>query len=319
MELRHLKYFVAVAEEGSLTKASERLGIQQPPLGQQIRDLEAELGVALFDRSPRKVQLNAAGREFLHHAYGILRSAETAVAEVRRFEKGESGSVRIGVTTSASFHDIVPRILRAFGERFPQAEIQMTEDGSFELISDLQSNKIDVALFYVDMKDYQNISDMCIADVTMFVAIPNGHPLLDLPGPILRFSDLVGHGMVSYRQRQRIGLFDTIDTVFKSEGLRVTIVSEASRLAAAVNLVASGRGISIVPDPICKLHTNSVTYRPLESGPMGSRPLRLAYKSNNRLALIDNFIKTVREMVHCKPFAGSLKNISDRTRPFGGG
>ena len=124
MELRHLRYFVAVAESGSITKAAQRLGIQQPPLGQQIRALEAELKVQLFERAPKRVVLSNSGREFLEDARRILASAKEAVEKVRRFDRGEQGLLTVGFTSSASMHPIAPRILGGGIPLFRQGERQ---------------------------------------------------------------------------------------------------------------------------------------------------------------------------------------------------
>ncbi|HTZ35973.1 MAG TPA: LysR family transcriptional regulator, partial [Stellaceae bacterium] len=145
MELRHLRYFVAVAEEGHVTRAAERLGIQQPPLSQQIRALERELEAQLFHRKPRGVELTAAGRAFLDDAKAILARAEAAVAGARRAARGESGRIGIGFTSSASFHPFVPRTIRRFRERHPLVALALEESGTTELVAALRSNQIDAA------------------------------------------------------------------------------------------------------------------------------------------------------------------------------
>src|SRR5436853_6213834 len=116
MELRHLRYFVAVAEEGHVTRAAERLGIQQPPLSQQIRALEAELEVQLFRRKPRGVELTQAGEALFAEAQVILRQVDHAVSATRRTARGEIGHIGLGFTSSASFHPFVPRLIREYRE-----------------------------------------------------------------------------------------------------------------------------------------------------------------------------------------------------------
>jgi DNA-binding transcriptional LysR family regulator len=125
MELRHLRYFVAVAEEGHVTRAAERLGIQQPPLSQQIRALERELDVQLLHRKPRGVELTPAGRAFFDEAKAILARVDAAVALTTRTAHGEAGRLGIGFTSSASFHPFVPRAIRAFRERYPLVAIAL--------------------------------------------------------------------------------------------------------------------------------------------------------------------------------------------------
>src|SRR5918994_129083 len=146
MELRHLRYFVAVAESGNMTKAAQQLGIQQPPLGQQIRALEAELKAQLFDRSPKRIELRPAGRAFLEDAREILDRAAEAVTRVRRFERGEQGLISVGFTSSASLHPIAPQILRAFGDAYPPARIDVEERETYELILGLKKRRVDSSL-----------------------------------------------------------------------------------------------------------------------------------------------------------------------------
>src|SRR5712691_12032476 len=119
MELRHLRYFIAVAEEGHITRAAERLGMQQPPLSQRIKAIERELDVQLFRRKPRGVELTEAGRVFPDNARAMLAQNERAIESTRRTARGEQGRLCVGVTPTGPFHPFVPRVIRAFREAFP--------------------------------------------------------------------------------------------------------------------------------------------------------------------------------------------------------
>ncbi len=145
MELRHLRYFVAVAEEGHVTRAAERLGIQQPPLSQQIQALERELDAQLFRRTPRGVELTPAGRALFDEAKAILARAAEAVAATRRAAQGEAGRIGIGFTSSASFHLFVPRAIRTFRETHPLVALTLEESGTTELVAALRGQAIDTA------------------------------------------------------------------------------------------------------------------------------------------------------------------------------
>src|SRR3974390_486726 len=134
MELRHLRYFIAVAEERHVTRAAERLGMQQPPLSQQIRALERELDVQLFRRKPRGVELTSAGLALLADARAIMAHIEHAFATPRRTARGEQGKIAIGFTSSAPFHPFVPRAIRAFADAFPLISLTLEESGTIELI-----------------------------------------------------------------------------------------------------------------------------------------------------------------------------------------
>src|SRR5579863_7168300 len=145
MELRHLRYFVAVAEEGHITRAAARLGIQQPPLSQQIRALEAELDVRLFHRKPRGVELTQAGQALYAEAQAILRQVESAVAATRRTARGEAGRIGLGFTSSASFHPFVPQAIRTYREAHPLVALSLDESGTAELVEGLLTERLDAA------------------------------------------------------------------------------------------------------------------------------------------------------------------------------
>src|SRR6476619_4504241 len=127
MELRHLRYFIAVAEEGHITRAAERLGMQQPPLSQQIRELERELDVQLLRRKPRGVELTEAGQAQLEDARAILAHNDDAFATTRRTARGEQGRIAVGFTRSAPFHPFVPRVIRGFREAYPLVALTLEE------------------------------------------------------------------------------------------------------------------------------------------------------------------------------------------------
>src|SRR5215210_9222452 len=145
MELRHLRYFIAVAEEGHITRAAERLGIQQPPLSQQIRALEAELQVQLFRRKPRGVELTQAGQVLFAEAKAVLQQVEHAVAAARRTANGEAGRIGLGFTSSASFHPFVPRAIRSYREAHPLVALTLEENGTGELVDALAQERLDAA------------------------------------------------------------------------------------------------------------------------------------------------------------------------------
>src|SRR5260221_5344358 len=146
MELRHLRYFVAVAEEGHVTRAAERLGIQQPPLSQQIRALETELQVQLFRRKPRGVELTQAGQALFAEAQSILQQVEHAVGAARRTARGEAGRIGLGFTSSASFHPFVPRLIRDYRAAHPLVALSLEESGTGELVASLLDERLDAAV-----------------------------------------------------------------------------------------------------------------------------------------------------------------------------
>ncbi|WP_265516805.1 LysR substrate-binding domain-containing protein [Nitratireductor luteus] len=296
MELRHLRYFVAVAEEGSITRAAERLGIQQPPLGQQLKALEAELGVQLFDRAPKRIALNAAGRVFLEEARAILSRAQEAVDHVRRFNIGESGTLSVGFTSSASLHALTPRVLGSFRQSFPLVQIAVEESETYELVLALQNNRIDVAFSHVATDDFKNLTSRSLGQEGMIVAIPAGHPLARSGDGPLETRALAGEKIVVYRRPDGPGIFDGILKRLDQAEIPITISDQVSRMIAAINLVSAGRGLTIVPASMGILHRASVHYRPLTGDVIPPLPLYIAFRTNERLALVKRFIEITSEI-----------------------
>src|ERR1700722_11676130 len=205
MELRHLRYFVAVAEEGHVTRAAERLGIQQPPLSQQIRALERELDAQLFHRKPRGVELTPAGRTFFEEARAILARADAAVAATRRAARGETGRNGLGFTSSASFHPFVPRSIRAFREQHPGVAFSLEESGTTELVEALLANRIDAAFVRSPFGDSPGIIVRPLLEETMVAALPSGHGL-STGGEPLPLAALAGETFILSRPPVRPGL-----------------------------------------------------------------------------------------------------------------
>src|ERR1051325_2943031 len=176
MELRHLRYFVAVAEEGHVTRAAQRLGIQQPPLSQQIRGLETELDVQLFHRQPRGVSLTQAGEALLAAARTILRQVEHAVIATRRAARGESGRIGLGFTSSASFHPFVPRVIRDYRESHPLVAFALEESGTTELVEALVAERLDAAFVRSPIgRAAEGIAVHSVLEEPMVAALPAGH------------------------------------------------------------------------------------------------------------------------------------------------
>lgn len=172
MELRHLRYFIAVAEEKHVTRAAERLGMQQPPLSQQIRALERELDVQLFRRKPRGVELTDAGSALLADARAILAHIDHAFATTKRTARGEQGQIAVGFTSSAPFHPFVPRIIRTYRESFPLVLLTLEEGGTTELIDDLRNERIDAAFIRTTIASQEGLVVNLLLQEAMVLALP---------------------------------------------------------------------------------------------------------------------------------------------------
>src|SRR2546428_10071805 len=177
MELRHLRYFVHVAEEQHYRRAAERLRIAQPALSRQIQDLEEEIGFKLFDRLPRGVKISAAGKSFLVDARRILQEVNEAAARAKRVALGQSGTLRVGFVESMSWHGVVPDSFRQFRERQPDAELKIKPMSSLEQIEAVQSEQLDVGFVFTIANINRELAKLEIDSIYLKLAVPKAHPL----------------------------------------------------------------------------------------------------------------------------------------------
>lgn len=162
MELRHLRYFVVVAEEEHMTRAAQRLKIQQPPLSSQIRDLEQYLGVQLFDRTPRSIRLNAVGQVFLEDARELLASADRAIMRAQQTARGEFGRLAIGYTSSASLHPKVPQLIRAFNANHPMITLDTQENTTRDLLDAVAAEAVDAVFVRSTIQRYPMLQSVVL-------------------------------------------------------------------------------------------------------------------------------------------------------------
>lgn len=298
MELRHLRYFIAVAEEGHVTRAAARLGIQQPPLSQQIRALEKELGVQLLRRKPRGVELTDAGHTFLERARTLLEDVERACASTKRTARGEQGRVVVGFTSSAPFHPFIPRVLRAFREMSPLVSLSLEESGSSELVQALHDEDVDAAFIRSPVGGFVDLTVEPLLEEDMLLALPAAHPLAGRGGakpPPLSLSALTGENFILYKRPGAPGLYDTIISACRRAGFSPKISQEAPRIVSTLNLVAVGLGISVVPASLRGLQMDGVVYRAIAGSAKLKAPLILACRRGGNSAAVQRFIDLVRD------------------------
>jgi DNA-binding transcriptional LysR family regulator len=293
MELRHLRYFVAVAEEGHVTRAAERLGIQQPPLSQQIQALERELDVQLFRRKPRGVELTPAGRTLLDEARAILARTAEAVAATQRAAQGEAGRIGIGFTSSASFHPFVPRAIRAFREAHPLVALALEESGTTELVAALRGQAIDAAFVRSPVGESADLTVRPLLEEAMVAALPSGHPLSIAKEP-LPLAALAGETFILYRRPVGPGLHDAIIAACDRAGFSPQIGQEAPRMLSTLSLVAAGLGVTVVPASMSRLEAEGVVYRALDPSAQLTAPLNLAYRRDEISAAVRRFVALVQ-------------------------
>jgi DNA-binding transcriptional LysR family regulator len=294
MELRHLRYFIAVAEEKHVTRAAERLGMQQPPLSQQIRALERELDVQLFRRKPRGVELTDAGLALLTNARAILSHIDHAFATTKRTARGEQGRIAVGFTSSAPFHPFVPRIIRTYREAFPLVSLTLEEGGTIELIDDLRSERIDAAFIRTAIADQEGLAVDPLLQEAMVLALPRAHMLARRTRKGVPLKALADETFIVYRRHSGPGLYDAILSACNAAGFSPRVGQEAPRIVSTLNLVAAGLGISLVPESLQRMRMDGVVFRGVAGVAQPKAPLYLASRRGETSAAVRRFLELVK-------------------------
>lgn len=301
MELRHLRYFLAVAEEGHITRAAERLGMQQPPLSQQIKALERELDVQLFRRRPRGVELTDAGRSFLQDARAMLSHLDRAVDTTRSAARGEQGRLCVGVTSTAPLHPLVPRAIRAFREACPMVSLTLEECLSNELVERLHNESMDVAFIRTAASADAALAVQPLLDEPMVVALPAAHPLAKGRAGAVPFQRLANETFILYGP-PGTGMYDATIAACHAAGFNPRVgnlgasTQQAPRITSTLSLVAAGLGISFVPQSLQRVNIDGVVYRPVKGAAQPKAALNLASRRGDPSAVVRQFVQLVRKV-----------------------
>jgi DNA-binding transcriptional LysR family regulator len=302
MEFRHLRYFVAVAEEGHITGAAERLGMQQPPLSQQIKAIERELDVQLFRRKARGVELTDAGRSFLQDARAMLAQLDRAVETTRSAARGEQGRLCVGVTSTAPLHPLVPRAIRAFREACPMVSLTLEECLSNELIDRLQSESMDAAFIRTSRAADDVLMVYPLLEETMVVALPSAHALAqDNQKAAIAIQRLANETFILYGP-PGTGMYDATIAACLAAGFNPRVgnlgasTQQAPRITSTLSLVAAGLGISFVPTSLQRVNVEGVVYRSLKGAAEPKAVLNLASRRGGPSAVVRQFVDVVRKV-----------------------
>jgi len=307
MELRHLRYFVMVAEERHFTRAAARLNMQQPPLSQQIRALEDELGFELFKRHPKGVDLTAGGQVFLREAQDILARVKEGSLKASRAAHGIEGQLCVGFTSSAAAHPLIPRIIRAYRERFPGVAVALKEGSAQQLTEAAIDSSVDVGILRAPVGRHQSIEFHRLLNEEMLLTLPLGHRLLagheaGGEGPAISLGDLTNEQFILVRRPGAPGMYANLIKACQRAGFNPKIAFEVERMLTNVSLVAAGAGISIVPASMRDVHKESVVYCPIANArPRLHAPITLVCRSFNQLPPLQNFIDLSRELSGRRP------------------
>lgn len=303
MELRHLRYFVAVAEELHFGRAALRLRTAQSSLSAQIRDLEAEVGVRLLSRTKRQVHLTDAGRAFLAEAQNILKQAENGVRLARRADRGELGRLGIGFVPSADCISF-PEILRVFKKRAPRIEIVLRNLSAIEQLAALRQGEIDIGFLRPPGSDPTIQSETIIRE-PFVVAVPKGHPLAKAREVAVK--ELHNEPLLLCSRQHAALQHDSIITMFRSADVVPRILFETDHIQTILGLVAAGIGISLLPASVENLRAPGLAYRRIKgAGP--HLEMAVAFRRSDPSQVLAQFLTVVREFARRQfksPGAGS--------------
>ncbi len=278
MELRHIRYFVALGEELNFTRAAERLHIAQPPLSQQIRQLEDELGVTLLQRNSRPVRLTEAGALFLARARALLASFEDAVADTRRVGRGQAGKLAIGFVGSAMFAGL-PDIVGAYRDACPDVELVLDEMLAAEIAEALRRRRIDVGFARPALLPEVGVAQRLILEEPYVAALPRTHPLAARRS--ITLAELSDDAFVLYPARPEPSVTGLIVAACAAAGFTPRLAQEVLHLQTAIGLIAAGVGVSLVPEAAARAQTGrGVAYIPL-ANPAVMAPLTIAWREED--------------------------------------
>jgi DNA-binding transcriptional LysR family regulator len=294
MELRHLRYFVAVGEEQHYGRAASRLHVAQPALSRQIQDLEAEVGFKLFDRLPRGVKLSAAGKLFLQDARRILQEVNEAAGRAGRVARGLSGTLRVGFAENASWHGVVPDSVRRFRQRQPDAQLELQPAASLEQLEAIRSGRLDGGFVNFMPKSDPELDQLLVAIQRVELAAPKRHALTKLKK--LRLRDLTNAPFVWFPRWASPAFYDRLMHECYRGGLKSPrIVQEGLNEATILSLVSTGLGVGWVIGTARWRSPENVVILPVVDLNM-PLPLALAWRRDNTSTLLAKFIADVQRL-----------------------
>jgi DNA-binding transcriptional LysR family regulator len=290
MELRHLRYFLVVAEELNFTAAAARLRISQPPLSQQIQDLEAELKTALFLRTSRRVELTAAGAAFLDHAKSILGQVGQAIEQTRAIGAGKTGKLDIGTTGSVLLGPLAS-IINTYSRRFPEVLVRLHEMAPLAQLTSLHTRKTDISFLRTPAEDPELVNEVVWRE-KVWVALPRGHQLAKHGR--LRLTDLRDEDHVFLRlEDSRFAQY--LRDCCVEAGFIPRITQEVVEAYSLTSLVAGGLGVALVPESVRHLSRRGVVYRPLNE-PAPAADVKMIFRPDGN-PVVAGFVDLARQLL----------------------
>ncbi len=289
IELRHLECFVAVAEELCFARAAERLHLSLPPVSRHVKQLEDELGVQLFTRTTRSVQLTNAGQVYLGEVRQTLQSIQRGVVAARRAERGEVGELLLGYEASSAY-DALPRALKVFRERFPGIEVTLKQMDTDEQAQALKDARIQLGFVVPPLRD-KALQAEVVTREPLVVAMPCDHRLAHHTKVDLY--ELVNEPFVMSPRAKRCGLYDQVMRVCHDIGFAPSVVQEANEMQIMLGFIAAGMGVTLLPSHVAALQRPGIVFRPVQQS-SASVDLALAWRGDLRSSMIDAFVEVVK-------------------------
>ena len=317
MELRHLRYFIAVAEAGTFTLAAERLGIQQPPLSQQIKALEQELGFALFERVPKGVKLTVGGQVFVDEARTILASVDRASQRAGSAAHGLTGKLSLGFTSSAVTHWLAPRMISGFRQAYPAVELEYQEGSAAKLTQAVAKGSLDIGAVRKPVAHPQGVAFHTLVNEQMLLVLPATHPLVKNAKKAgapekgkgaegernrragdklatLSLRALKDEPFILTRRPGAPGMYADLISACHRAGFTPKIAAEVENMLTNVALVAAGVGVSAVPESMRNVHANDVVYFHPKEGAELAAPLTIVYLAAVPNPAVRSFLSFVK-------------------------
>jgi DNA-binding transcriptional LysR family regulator len=293
MELRHLRYFLAVAEDLHVGRAAQRLHISQPPLSRQIHQLEEELGVALFKRDKKRMQLTVAGRAFLEEARAILERTDHAVRLVQRASRGQVGLLRIGFIESATASGLLGRVLARFRKQYPDVELELSKLLSLRQAEALRAHQLDAGFIYTRPPEAADLLFRTVLPGYVVTAVARSSPLAkNRQIPLATFAK---QPLIIWRRALSPILYDQLMSRCRAAGHEPHVAQHTSQMQTTISLAAAGVGLGIIPSSFAATRVPGVVYRPIAGLGIGM-DMELMYRAGDESPVLHAFIAVVEDV-----------------------
>ncbi|CAJ2982522.1 transcriptional regulator CatR [Burkholderia pseudomallei] len=292
MELRQLRYFIAVAEEMNITRAAQRLHMTQPPLSRQLQLIEDEIGLPLFERGARPLKLTDAGRVLYAQARRVLEQADELAPLTRRLAQAAERIV-IGFVPS-TLYGALPEVIRAFREAAPAVELSLIEMFTLEQLGALKGGRIDIGFGRLRFDDDRLVREVLVEE-RLIAALPDGHPLA-APDASISLADIAGQTLIVYPSTPRPSFADQQLSALRDGGLAPAAVHEVRELQTALGLVAAQVGVSLVPESVEGVRVKGIAYRRLPE-PVATSPIILSRRLHDESRATALFCSLARELM----------------------